>query len=179
VEEEDPRWDLVRQLIEYKKFKDAALRLQDREFLQESVFPSGGALVAVDKDESGVGLQDVSLFDLISAFREVLGRAKPEVLGEIEGHRFTVEDQIVRILHIVRAGRSVRFAELFSTQAPRYEIICTFLGLLELIRLRQVAVTQDERFGEILVSGLTESDPVSMTSDAFMASEPEGEPAGS
>jgi segregation and condensation protein A len=176
-EEDDPRWDLVRQLLEYKKFKDVALRLQDREFLQESIFPSGGAIVAVDKDEAGVVLQDVSLFDLISAFREMLGRAKPEEFGEIEGHRYTVEDQIVRILHTVRAGRSVRFAELFTADASRYEIICTFLGLLELIRMRQVAVTQEERFGDILVLGLAESEPAAampeeMENAESVASEP-------
>jgi len=162
-EADDPRWDLVRQLIEYKKFKDAALRLQDREFLQENIFPSGGAIVAIDKDEAGVVLQDVSLFDLIGAFREMLSKAKPEELGEIEGYRYTVEDQIVRILRTVRAGQSVRFAELFTADASRYEIICTFLGLLELIRLRQVAVTQEERFGDILVSGLAESEPALAT----------------
>ena len=72
-EEDDPRWDLVRKLLEYKKFKDAATFLQNKENEQANIFPRGSESVAVET-EKGVGLDDVSLFDLLSAFNEVLKR---------------------------------------------------------------------------------------------------------
>lgn len=151
VEEEDPRWDLVRQLVEYKKFKDAALRLQEKELYQENVFNLGSDGVVLDSEDPGLALGDVSLFDLITAFNEVLKKARPEEIGHIFTDRFTVADQIDMILSVVRAQRTVRFTELFGHMASRPEIICTFLALLELIRLRQVVASQKERFGDICV----------------------------
>jgi segregation and condensation protein A len=151
-EEEDPRWDLVRQLVEYKKFKDAAARLQERELLQENIFGLGAGETPLEPEEPGIGLQEVSLFDLISAFQDVLKRARPEQFGEILSEHFTVADKIETILRTVREAGTVAFTALFGDQASRHEIICTFLGLLELIRLRQVGVSQREVFGEIVVS---------------------------
>jgi len=159
-EEDDPRWDLVRQLVEYKKFKDAALRLQEKELHQENVFNLGGDGVALDRDDSGLSMQDVSLFDLIAAFSEVLKKARPEEIGQVYTDRFTVADQIDMILRVVRAERRVRFRQLFGDNASRAEIICTFLALLELIRLRQVAAAQKDRFGEICIELLEETAPV-------------------
>lgn len=155
-EEEDPRWDLVRQLLEYKKFKDVALRLQEREALQENVFPFGGGKVAVEPDDPGLAMEDVGLFDLISAFRTVLQRAKPEILGEIEGYRHTVADKIDAILGVMSGGQPVSFFTLFQEGASRHEITCTFLALLELIRLRQISVKQDRHFGDILIVPVVE-----------------------
>lgn len=152
-EEEDPRWELVKQLVEYKKFKDVAADLQKREQWQENVFALGGDSVGLEPEDRSLQLQDVSLFDLIRAFNEVLKRAKPEGIGEISAHEFTVVDQIALVLGIVRSRRQVRFADFFSPGAPRAQIICTFLAMLELIRLRQIRVTQTEPFGEILLMG--------------------------
>jgi segregation and condensation protein A len=150
-EEADPRWDLVRQLLEYKKFKEAASHLQVREFLQENVFARGLEPVAPAEPEPGVVLGDVSLFDLIAAFNEALKRVKPEEFGEIVDDRFSVVDKIETVLAAVRSDRRVTFGTLFPAGAQRSEIVCTFLALLELIRLRQVQAVQDEVFGEIVI----------------------------
>lgn len=155
-EGEDPRWDLVRQLIEYKKFKDAAGRLEEIAFERENVFALGGPNVVLDA-EPGVGMQDVSLFDLITAFREVLKNAKPEEIHQIYGENFTVADQVEKILRRIGNERAVRFTDMFSPLASRHEIICTFLALLELIRLRQVNVKQKERFGDITIEAAAEA----------------------
>lgn len=151
-DEEDPRWELVRQLVEYKKFKDAAGDLQDREVYRENIFALGGGAVAVGPDDPGLVLQDVSLFDLIAAFNDVLKSAKPEEIGEIYGDAFTVADKIDAVLHAVREKGELSFRGLFKNGAARGEIICTFLAILELLRLRQVRVTQDEAFSEIIVA---------------------------
>lgn len=158
-EEEDPRWDLVRQLVEYKKFKDAAARLQDREAFQENVFSLGKETVVLEPDEPGLALQDVSLFDLIAAFKNVLKRARPETVTDVFGERFTVADKIETILAQVKRGERLLFNALFPEQATRSEIACTFLALLELIRLRQIRASQDEQFGEIVIEAAVEEAP--------------------
>ena len=153
AEEEDPRWDLIRQLIEYKKFKDAAAQLQQRELEQEGLIPrilEKPNLTAPD----ALLKQEVSIFDLINAFRKVLKRleSKREDLREIFEENFTVSDKIEHIMVITRREVPVAFSELFASAASRTEIAVTFLALLELIRLKQLRVLQQEPFSEILIS---------------------------
>ena len=155
-EEDDPRWDLVRQLVEYKKFKDAAMHLQERELHQENVFDLGAETVILEPDEPGLVIQDVSLFDLLNAFSEVLKKAAVDAIGEIYAEQFTVADKIDTILAALKRRKKVAFSSLFGEKAGRHEIICTFLALLELIRLRQVAVDQEDRFGEIMLCEMDE-----------------------
>jgi segregation and condensation protein A len=150
-EGEDPRWELIRQLVEYKKFKDAALRLQDMELRQEDIFGMGGAPTVTDSEGPTRELRDVSLFDLIAAFGEALKRAKPEQIGDILTERFSVADKIALILDLTQQRRSLVFSDLFRVGSPVREIVCTFLALLELIRLRQVKVRQEGAFGDILI----------------------------
>lgn len=149
-EEEDPRWDLVRQLIEYKKFKDAALHLETLEALQHDVFLRGGDAVHLGP-QSDVALRDVSIFDLISAFGEVLKRVKTEELQEIFAERVTVAEMIDSVMQRVRREGRLAFSALFSGTASRAEIVCTFLAILELIRLQQIVAIQERAFGEILI----------------------------
>ena len=151
-DEDDPRWELVKQLVEYKKYKDMANQLQERELYQENVFDFGGEnALAPDPDDS-VSLQDVGLFDLIEAFNDVLDNAPPETIGEIEGDQFTVSDKIETVLTTVHGQPEASFTSLFQQKATRGEIICTFLALLELLRLRQISIFQKVQFGEIYIS---------------------------
>ncbi len=150
-EEDDPRWDLVRQLVEYKKFKDAANHLQLREMHQENVFELGNVGIVLEAEDPGLILKDISLFDLIAAFNDVLKRAKPEEIIEIIGEHFTVSDKIDMILKLIKCRKDVNFSYLFKDTSPRQEIICTFLALLELIRLRQLSIRQESHFGEIII----------------------------
>lgn len=154
TEDEDPRWDLIRQLIEYKKFKDAAFQLHHRELLQE------GLIVRVpDKpvfEDPGMLLKsEVSIFDLINAFQKVLKKieSKREDLREIFEESFTVSDKIDFIMRTVPGKKSVTFFDLFASAASRTEIAVTFLALLELIRMNQIRVFQDGLFGEIQIRG--------------------------
>jgi segregation and condensation protein A len=152
TEEEDPRWELVRQLVEYKKFKEAAAHLQQREYLQENVFARGLDPVLSSEPEPGVGIGEVSLFDLIAAFNEALKKVKIEEFGEIVDERFTVVDKIEHVLGVLREKGKMVFSTLFANAASRNEIVCTFLAVLELIRLRQIVAQQDSDFGEIVVA---------------------------
>jgi segregation and condensation protein A len=151
-EGEDPRWELIRQLVEYKKFKDAGLQLGRREEQQANIFSRGTAQTAgieVDKD---IPLAEVSIFDLINAFNEVLKKASArEDFREIIEERFTVSDKIEEILYTLRDRSEMIFSELFANASSRAEVVVTFLALLELIRLKRLKVLQVEAFGEIRV----------------------------
>jgi segregation and condensation protein A len=152
AEEDDPRWELVRQLIEYKKFKDAAAQLQRREMDREGLFTrmaGNPELVAAERP-----LAEVSIFDLINAFNGALKRLhKPEDLREIFEENFTVSDKIDLIMKMTASGMALRFSELMASVASRTEIVVTFLALLELVRLKQIRARQNEEFGEIELVG--------------------------
>ena len=147
AEEDDPRWELVRQLIEYKKFKDAAGHLQQRELDREGLFTRMAEKPEMMAERP---LAEVSIFDLINAFNSALKRlTKPEDLREIFEENFTVSDKIDLIMKMTAAGVPLRFSELFANAASRTEVVVTFLALLELVRLKQVRARQGEEFGEI------------------------------
>ncbi len=147
--EEDPRWELIRQLVEYKKFKDVAVHLQKRELQQENIFARQPVELNA-LDDSALDLGELSIFDLINAFNETLKRAAArEDLREIFEEKFTVADKIQWILSLVKERANVLFSRLFEHAATRTEIVVTFLALLELIRMKQLRVRQSEHFGEI------------------------------
>jgi segregation and condensation protein A len=151
VEEDDPRWELIRQLIEYKKFKEAAGELQLRQLDHERRFARGGTPDA-ELLAAPLRLGEVGIFQLINALQNVIKRIEArEDLREIFGEHFTVSDKIETILQRVAAGRSLKFSELFAQMASRVEVVVTFLALLELIRLRQVRATQANPFDEIQI----------------------------
>jgi segregation and condensation protein A len=153
AEEDDPRWDLIRQLIEYKKFKEAASQLHDRALEQERIFTRDGGNVAVS--DAPLPLHEVGIFQLIHAFQEVIKRVEArEDLQEIFGERFSVSDKIEKILERVGSGTPVRFSELFGQIVSRLEIVVTFLALLELIRLNQVRALQPKMFDEIEIAAV-------------------------
>lgn len=152
AEEDDPRWDLIRQLIEYKKFKEAALLLHTRALEQERVFARSGTGPGAIAT-APLPLGEVGIFQLINAFQTVIRRVQArEDLREIFGEHFTVSDKIDSILRRVSDGLPLKFSELFATMASRVEIVVTFLALLELIRLKQVLVTQTNPFDEIEIA---------------------------
>lgn len=148
AEEDDPRWDLIRQLVEYKKFKEAAAHLGDREALRNSIF---GRMAEAAEPPPERPLGEVSIFDLINAFNSVLKRisTKSEDLREIFEENFTVGDKIELIMKMAAGGVALKFTELFAGAASRAEVVVTFLALLELVRLKQLRCTQDGPFGEI------------------------------
>jgi segregation and condensation protein A len=150
-EGEDPRWELIRQLVEYKKFKDAAAQLQVREIAQENIFPRVPGKIEFENAAAPAPKPDVSIFDLLNAVNGVLQRFKKRAgdARDIFEDKWTVSEKIESILKILSERGGVRFAELFESAASRAEVICTFLALLELIRLKQLLCVQLEAFAEI------------------------------
>src|SRR5881296_626949 len=151
VEEDDPRWELIRQLIEYKKFKEAAAQLQVRQLEQERVFVREPGNVELALPPLRLG--EVGIFQLINAFQAVIKRIEArEDMHEILGERFSVSEKIDAILQRVATGTPLRFSDLFGAVVSRLEVVVTFLALLELIRLKQVCAVQKNIFEEIEIA---------------------------
>ena len=148
-EGEDPRWELIRQLVEYKKFKDAAAQLQTLEIRQEEIYPR----LPVRPDfgtEEALTRGQASLFDLINAVNSVLKRINTrEDLRDIFEDKWTVSEKIETILKEITTSRALKFSSLFASATSRTEVVVTFLAMLELIRLKQIVATQVSPFGEI------------------------------
>ena len=157
-DEEDPRWDLVRQLVEYKKFKDAADHLEDLEVYQENVFGRESEYVELGASPD-VDLRDASIFDLIASLNDALGRVQEEDLQEIFAEEYTVSQKVTFIIDNLNIAKRLSISDLFSGMVSRQEIVCTFLAVLELIKLNRIAAVQDEHFGNIVVEPREPDEP--------------------
>jgi segregation and condensation protein A len=151
-DEEDPRWELIRQLVEYKKFKDAAAKLQEREILQEQIYARIPGRPNFEVETPSVR-PEVSIFDLVNAVSSILKRyGQRQQTRDVFEDKWTVSEKIEVVATLVRERSRLHFSELFETAASRMEVIVTFLALLELIRLKQLRIEQPEAFAEIEVS---------------------------
>ena len=142
VEDEDPKWELIRQLIEYRKFKEAAGQLGDREALHSRIFGRTPERVVAPTALQGPG--QVSMFDLVWAFQKILRNVEDRArAGRFQDEEFTVGQKIEFLLDRMTPGEEVLFEDLFRTASSRGEVVVTFLALLELIRLQQLAASQE------------------------------------
>ena len=152
-EGEDPRWELIRQLVEYKKFKDAAAQLQTLEARQENIFPRVPGKIEFPVEEAAAK-PEAGIFDLLNAVNGILKRFADKAAStrEIYEDKWTVSEKIEFVRNLIAERGAVKFSELFEKAANRAEVVCTFLALLELIRLKQLACAQPEPFAEIEIS---------------------------
>jgi len=149
--EEDPRDELARRLQEYKRFKDVADALKEKEIRQKDFFAR-----TMDEEERKQLVDDAkevfidaSLFDLISALSDALNKAPEEILHEIITEEFTVEQKIHDILHCLLEEPQVSLTKLFKAAKSKMEMIVTFLAILELIRLKEIKAVQKRTFEDI------------------------------
>jgi segregation and condensation protein A len=150
-EGEDPRAELVRRLLEYQKYKKAAVELERRPLLDRDVFIR---LISVDTEEPAEEERvEVSLFELLEAFRQVLERVKAETFHEVILERLSVEEKVQEILSLLQMEkRSIAFHLLFPEQASRREVIITFLAILELVKMKLIRIFQSAPFETIRIS---------------------------
>jgi len=147
-EGEDPRWELIRQLVEYKKFKDAAAQLAVLEARQEDVFPRVPGRLEFEPERARAA--EASIFDLLTAVNSVLQRvAKRSDQRDIFEDKWSVSEKIELLIRTLSERGRLKFSELFEGVTSRSEVVVTFLALLELIRLKQLTAVQREAFGEI------------------------------
>jgi segregation and condensation protein A len=156
-DEEDPRAELVRRLLEYQKYKDAAERLDALPQLHRDVFARSAPAPEVSEEGEGE-FAAVGLYDLVQALQQLL-RARPEPLvHQVYAETLSVADRINQILGALQGQQSLAFSELFVAESGRQEVIVTFLALLELVKMRLVRLLQSQRFGVIWLSPAVQDD---------------------
>ncbi len=138
-EEEDPRQELVEQLLAYQVFKNAADRFEQREGLWREVFHREPPAKTVDEAPL---LEDVTLYDLIEALKGVLERLPDPSVMEITGEALSIQDRIQFILDQIETHQSLPFESLFEGQVTRILVIVTFLALLETVRWGRIGLLQ-------------------------------------
>jgi segregation and condensation protein A len=147
----DPRMELVRQLVEYKKFKDAAMLLETQAERQLSRLPRLPVETPIPLDPAQQPLRAVELWDLVSAF----GRLMRETLA-LQPQQIVVDDTPIhvyqaRILELVEREPRVAFEDVFAPPRSRSRLVGLFLAMLELIKTRQITAQQDAVFGQVWI----------------------------
>jgi segregation and condensation protein A len=144
----DPRDELVRRLLEYERFKEAAEQLGQREILTRDVFIRS----TKPTEELPVpSLRELSVFELLTAFRRVLERLPKDNVHEVTLDKITVREKMTMLLDRLRASAKVLFESLFSDIKTRMEVVVTFLAMLELVKVRAIRIFQDELNGPIMI----------------------------
>ena len=146
-EVEDPRQELVNQLVEHEKFQRAAQMLYEKETLELSVWPAGSPEFEGDEKE----IVSVSLFDLTTAFHEIVKRYKKQIIWEIEREAVTLEEKLAEIRRLLKVQSQFLLSFLLQRQLSRLHLVVTFLALLELAKLREVRLFQKGRYQDIRV----------------------------
>jgi len=144
----DPREELVRQLLEYERFKEIAEELRKKEQHQQDIFKRPKVKESQIPAEAP-DYFEASIFDLINAFSKALEEPPKDLFYDIVKDEFTIEEKIHDILHLLLLRTSVSLSEFFAQAKNKMEIIVTFLAILELIRLKEIIARQKELFGEI------------------------------
>jgi segregation and condensation protein A len=148
-EQEDPRAELVRRLLEYEKFKEIAETLRRREEEQREVFKRPKAEIETGPADEKDVYFEASIFDLINAFSRALKDVPKEVFYEVIKDEFTIEEKVHNILHLLLLRPAVRISELFNQSKNKLEIVVTFLAILELVRMKEIVARQTELFQDI------------------------------
>src|SRR6266436_3970767 len=141
----DPRLELVNRLLEHEKFKAAAEMLWSRATIERAVFTR--AEIETDKNNPEVV---VGLFDLLRVFQEILARHKEEILMEIEREEVSMAEMIDRLRNMVKSAGEVNLMTFFERAKSRRELVVAFLSVLELVRMAEISLVQNETFGAIM-----------------------------
>lgn len=148
-EDEDPRADLVRQLLEYRQFKEAARTLKEREEDRRLLY--GRGFVPEVESDLPVELEPVSHFVLIDVMKDVLSRVGEEFFYQVELEDVTLEEKIAIILGELREHGRALFVDLVARTPRRIHVVVTFMAILELAKLGRIAVAQEANFGQIWI----------------------------
>lgn len=160
-EETDPRAELMEHLLEYQRYKEAAHQLFTRELLEKDIFTRPLTEEPGETKREEEVLIEASLFDLVDALRKVIERKDlPEHFMGVAVEKITVRDKIMSILQQLKQTPQIVFQSLFDPLVTRYEIVVSFLAVLELIRLRAIRVFQIQPYGEIRIVALAGEVPL-------------------
>jgi segregation and condensation protein A len=141
----DPRSELINQLLEHQKYKEAAQMLWSRATVEQAIFHRGE--LETDKNNPEVA---VGVFDLLKVFQEIVARQREEVLLEIERDEITMTEMLERLRNMVMSAGELNLRVYFERAQSRRELVLAFLSVLELVRTTEISLIQRETFGEII-----------------------------
>lgn len=151
-EELDPREELVKRLIEYKKYKEASIELKNRENTYKKIYYK--AKEEIEYDDS-LELEDVSLKQMVEIYQNILENcidfSKEIDYEEIKRDEITIEESIDKIIYLLRSKESVKFQELFLITTSKSVIVTTFIAILELIKQKRILIAQENNFSDIYI----------------------------
>ena len=145
---EDPRSELVYQLLEHQKFKNAAQMLHTREEVENAVWNSPPKEIL----EDGKEVVAVTLFDILKAFREIVRRFDEQRSLELVHEEVSIEEMIAEVRRLLLVHDRILFSQIFEAAASKHHVIVTFLALLELVRVHEIWLYQKKAFDEIYVT---------------------------
>ena len=145
-DQEDPRLELTKPILEYLQMKSAAEQLSDRDLLGENIFVRGAPADKLLSDTQDEYIQ-IGLFELIDAFQKILDKIPGDDRMEFTADRISVQDRISQIVDILESKGSTTFNELFSDNPDKSEIIVTFLAILEMVKLALIRIVQHVQSG--------------------------------
>ena len=144
-EEDDPRRELIEQLLEHQKYKAAAEMLWSRATVERAIFTR--APIEADKQNPEVS---AGVFDLLKMFQEILARRKQEVLLEIERDEITMTEMLERLRNMILSAGELNLRRFFERAQSRRELVLAFLSILELVRTTEIMLVQRQTFGDII-----------------------------
>jgi len=144
----DPREELVRRLLEYQRYKEAAEELEQREILTRDVFVRSAT---PSEEVPPRAFREISVFELLSALKRVIDRLPKDSFHDVTLDKITVREKMTLLLDRLRQTSSILFESLFSEARSRMEVVVTFLAMLELVKVRAVRIYQDQMAGPIMI----------------------------
>ncbi len=165
-EEADPRAELIRRLLEYQKYKAAAEQLGGRETLGKDVFGRGSSEPV---PEGPAPFAPIGTFDLLDAFAKILERTKSKIEHEVIFDRISISDRIAELTAVMKDRKNAPFEDLFATRGDRvpsrFDLIITFLAVLEMAKLRMMRIYQSESLSTIFVELTVVDDDLPLSSE--------------
>ncbi len=149
-EEQDPRAELIRRLLEYQKYKKVAEDLGARGVAGRDVFTRGSSAVG---PLGPAPLAELSVFKLLDAFRKIAETVKGEMALEVSAERITIQERITQIVEVLRARKTIAFEQLFAGATSTYELVVSFLALLEMAKMRMLRIYQADPDSPIHLEG--------------------------
>jgi segregation and condensation protein A len=171
-EEGDPREALIRRLLEYQKYKLAGEQLAARGVAGRDVFLRGASAQALAAGGAGgqkasgrPPLAEIPLFALVAAFQRVLDHSKVKLSHDVVADRISLTDRIGELADLLAQRRRVAFDEIFTGLATKFDLVITFLALLEMARLRMTRLFQTEPLGPLYIEVAAGDDPAAAVTE--------------
>jgi len=164
-EVEDPRQELVYRLLDYKRFKEVATKLADREQKARQFYPRGSfKFERSNITEEIINSSDVTLFDLIAAFKKMAESREKVSFHHVQDISVNVEERIQFVQQKLKEHKEMEFSRLFNDKDDKIVWIVTFIAILELIRQHEIRALQEDVFGEIYLARIDGAKSVTTTS---------------